>query len=239
MGAHHAPRSVVRWCQVLAGGVVLSAALLLCWFVLALFGAQASTNAGRATLTWALWGESSTAAYSAPVGQLVAGVGLLIFGSLMSKGGPRIRRSEHGIPTFAAPWRRAEIARRVREVQAATAYRQRRIGGRMIGFGIPAALSGALMIVLYPAVTEQIVDEGAQIAFGATAALAYGALGLVAAGAAVVAGVVFVARGPTRVASEAAVQAERSAASAPVAPAAVPPMPGTVPTLPTPPPPKP
>lgn len=238
MTAHHAPRSVVRWCRTLASGIVLASALLLCWFVFALFGAQASTTRGEATLTWALWGESSIAAYSAPVGQLVAGIGLLIFGSLMSKVGPRIRRQEHGIPTIAAPWKRRALARKVLDVQVATSYRERRIGGRMIGFGIPAALFGVLMVALYPAVTEQIVDEGAEIALGATTALVCGGFGLVCAVVAVVAGIVFVARGPSRAASEEAERAERAAADVPAQPVSVPPMPGAVPTFPAPPPPR-
>jgi hypothetical protein len=230
MSAHHAPRSVVRWCRILANTLILTGTVLACWFIFGLFAAQASTTAREATSTWALWGESSFSAYSAPVGQLVAGIGLVIFGALMSKVGPRIRRSDHQIPMVAAPWKTGDIRRKVAAVQVSTAYPERRIGRRMIGFGIPAVLLGLLMVWLYPAVTEEIVDEGARIAFGASMALMLGAVGLLAAAAAVISGIVYVVRGPSEAASMDAALAERAEAAGAVPPP--PPMPG----LPVPPP---
>lgn len=233
MGAHHAPRRVARTASALGTVVSLAGIALAVGFSLGAvaFGAQTHGSA----LNVFLWGEGGFEIYSPPLGELLGALFLLLFGALITKVSPRVRRSEHGIPTFGPAWK---IKPRINEVRYLTAYPQRRIGRRMLGFGIPAVLSAALTLLVYAAATGTVRDEGLDVRFGATLALIAGIAALAAALAAVVAGVVFLVGAPSAEEVKRAETLERSAPAGLVMPTPPPPpMPGAGPPASVPPPP--
>lgn len=223
MSAHHAPRSVARASWLLGGLIEAAGAVLAIACVLGWMAFQTATQGNSFNVF--LWGETDTSMLRPPAGEFLVGVALVVFGAVMAKIAPRGRK-----------WAGPRFSSRRKEFNAGrftNAYPQRRIGRRMFGLGIPAALSGALMLVMWSAGRTELRDAGMDPNLGATLGLIAGAVATIAAVVAVVRGLLAMSGAPSEEASKRAELAE-FAASQPTVPEP-PPMPGRAPAMPAPP----
>lgn len=238
MSAHHAPRGV--WKPVRATGNVLATIGVLLvggLFVSAVGVSGASTGSGTSAL---LWGKSEgpflIGAWGAPFGEGAAGVLLIVFAVIAMKVSPFLNRRREGIATFAfSPSRKRGIVDRLAQLMGERAYPQRRIGRRATVCGMLALLVSGGTVALFLDVRDTLVADGAELQFGAQAAM-------VLAAAAVATSLVLVGLGIRAWTTAPSAEETRAAAVAPVAPIgpAPPPMPPIpVPQMPVAPPPPP
>lgn len=223
MSAHHAPKSLARSSWLLGGLIEASGAVLAVACVLGWTAFQSATQGN--SLNVFLWGETYTSMLRPPAGEFLFGVALVVFGAIMAKMGPRAR-------TWAG-FRFSSRRRTFNEGRFANAYPQRRLGRRMFGLGIPALLTGALMLVVWAAGRTELRDAGMDPNLGAILGLVGGLVASICAFLAIALGFTAWTRAPSEEETRRAELAE-FAASQPAVPAP-PPMPGRTPPMPAPP----
>lgn len=227
MSAHHAPKSVARTARVLGGLTMWSGIVLTVACVLGFGAFQTATKGNSFNLF--LWAESETQMLRPPLGEFLVGVALWVLGAVMAKISPRVRKQR--------------VGRRYAPVRSAydIAYPQRRIGLRMVGLGLPAVASGALMIAWWFSGRTEIADSGMDPNLGSILGGVFGAVATVAAGLAVIMGLVYRSSAPSEDESKRAELAEFAASQPgtpfpPQMPGPSPQVPGGLPPMPAPPP---
>jgi hypothetical protein len=219
MSAHHAPKGVARTARILGGLIMWSGIVLTVACVLG-FGAFQTATKGNSFNAF-LWAESETQMLRPPLGEFLVGVALWVLGAVMAKVSPRVRKQRVG--------RRYAPVRSTYEV----AYPQRRIGLRMLGLGLPALASGALMLAWWFSGRTEIADAGMEPALGSMLGVVFGATAAIAAGVAVVVGLVYRSSAPSEEESKRAELVEFAATQSGMP--LPPPVPGPTPPMPAPP----